>query len=151
MQSLGYKTLELLLTPLQFGIPNSRLRYYFLAKKDPLQFMHTAVDHPDRVWRHIPGQGQDWVDDRFDDSTEANLRIPCLSSYLDGPNEVPSYSIPDKVLFKWGRFFDVIYPSSRRSCCFTRGESTFLRSLRTHSSRLQDTLSSFKVQDQSYK
>lgn len=29
---------ELLLTPLQFGIPNSRLRYYLIAKRSPLKF-----------------------------------------------------------------------------------------------------------------
>ncbi|XP_048780762.1 tRNA (cytosine(38)-C(5))-methyltransferase-like isoform X2 [Ostrea edulis] len=29
---------EFLLTPLQFGIPNSRLRYYLIAKKAPLKF-----------------------------------------------------------------------------------------------------------------
>lgn len=29
---------EFLLTPLQFGIPNSRLRYYLIAKRSPLKF-----------------------------------------------------------------------------------------------------------------
>ncbi|KXN84817.1 tRNA (cytosine(38)-C(5))-methyltransferase [Leucoagaricus sp. SymC.cos] len=107
MRSLGYNTLELLLTPLQFGVPNSRLR-----------------EDIDRVWRHIPGQGKDWVDDRFDDSLDSDPNLPPtpnLSSYLDSPDATSDYSIPDKVLFKWGRLFDVIYPSSRRSCCFTRG------------------------------
>lgn len=123
MRSLGYNTLELLLTPLQFGVPNSRLRYYFLAKKAPLRFAHTTGENIDRVWRHIPGQGQDWVDDRFDDSKRpSDGHIPDLSSYLDSPDKTADYSIPDKVLFKWGRLFDVVYPSSRRSCCFTRGK-----------------------------
>jgi len=31
-------TQELLLSPTQFGIPNSRLRYYLLAKQRPLSF-----------------------------------------------------------------------------------------------------------------
>lgn len=31
-------TQELMLTPTQFGIPNSRLRYYLLAKQRPLSF-----------------------------------------------------------------------------------------------------------------
>jgi tRNA (cytosine38-C5)-methyltransferase len=123
MRSLGYTTLELLLTPLQFGVPNSRLRYYFLAKKCPLLFTHTVGEDIDRVWRHIPGRGRDWVDDRFENSLDTKFPpIPNLSSYLDSPDETSDYSIPDKVLYKWGRLFDVIYPSSRRSCCFTRGE-----------------------------
>ena len=32
LAALGYATQELLLTPLQFGVPNSRLRYYLLAR-----------------------------------------------------------------------------------------------------------------------
>ena len=35
---LGYEVQEFLLSPSQFGIPNSRLRYYLLAKRKPLQF-----------------------------------------------------------------------------------------------------------------
>lgn len=121
MRSLGYSTVELLLTPLQFGVPNSRLRYYLLAKKKPLHFLHITEEDVDRVWRHIPGQGTDWVDDRSHHSTESNPHVPSLASYLDSPDETFNYTIPDQVLFKWGRLFDIACPSSRRSCCFTRG------------------------------
>ena len=38
LKSLGYETQEFLLSPNQFGIPNSRLRFYLLAKRRPLQF-----------------------------------------------------------------------------------------------------------------
>ena len=38
LNSLGYVVQEFLLNPNQFGIPNSRLRYYLLAKKKPMQF-----------------------------------------------------------------------------------------------------------------
>lgn len=115
MASLGYTTFELLLNPLQFSIPNSRLRYYLLAKKDPLKFP-SAVEG--RVWRHIPGKGKDWVDLR---SLEQSEGVESLSHYLDedGADDVP---IPDRVLQKWGRLFDIVSPSSRRSCCFTRGQ-----------------------------
>ena len=34
----GYTHRELLLSPLQFGVPNSRLRYYLLAKLRPHKF-----------------------------------------------------------------------------------------------------------------
>ncbi|EPQ61187.1 S-adenosyl-L-methionine-dependent methyltransferase, partial [Gloeophyllum trabeum ATCC 11539] len=98
-QGLDYSALEVLLTPLQFGIPNSRLRYYCLAKLSPLRFAHMNNTSEAHVWRHIPGQGEDWKDPR--DST------------------VPA--IPDKVLMKWGHLFDIVKPSSRRTCCFTRG------------------------------
>lgn len=38
LKSLEYSVREYLLSPSQFGIPNSRLRYYLLAKRKPLQF-----------------------------------------------------------------------------------------------------------------
>jgi len=123
---------ELLLTPLQFGIPNSRLRYYLLAKVRPLEFadVHDAAH---TVWRHIPGQGADWVDSRLrTGSREEVLNDQVASSiaeirqYLDPPIEdgrSHPCAVPDRVLEKWGRLFDIILPSARRSCCFTRGYS----------------------------
>ncbi len=38
LRSLDYDIREYLLSPKQFGIPNSRLRFYLLAKRKPLQF-----------------------------------------------------------------------------------------------------------------
>ncbi|KAJ2993094.1 hypothetical protein NUW54_g7783 [Trametes sanguinea] len=98
--------IELLITPLQFGIPNSRLRYYLLAKHGPQSFAGTGGE-VDRVWRHIPGHGSDWVDTRAQSSEEATDAAVARSA--------------NKVLEKWGRLFDIVLPSSRRTCCFTRG------------------------------
>ncbi|CAH1787568.1 unnamed protein product [Owenia fusiformis] len=36
---------EFLLTPTQFGVPNSRLRYYMIAKQPPLQMNFTVQNH----------------------------------------------------------------------------------------------------------
>ena len=38
LRKLGYEIQEFLLSPAQFGVPNSRLRFYLLAKKTPLRF-----------------------------------------------------------------------------------------------------------------
>lgn len=38
LHSLEYSVQEFLLSPNQFGVPNSRLRFYLLAKRKPLQF-----------------------------------------------------------------------------------------------------------------
>lgn len=38
LKSLKYDVREFLLSPNQFGIPNSRLRFYLLARRKPLQF-----------------------------------------------------------------------------------------------------------------
>lgn len=128
LDALGYVTRELLLTPLQFGVPNSRLRYYLLAKLKPLAFADT-YGMERQILRHIPGRGCDWTDPRRlrDGSTPEELcavdadEIRC---YLDpgAPSgRTHPQTIPDNVLMKWGRLFDIILPSARRSCCFTRG------------------------------
>ncbi|KAF8967766.1 S-adenosyl-L-methionine-dependent methyltransferase [Flammula alnicola] len=124
LRSIGYTTLELLLTPLQFGIPNSRLRYYLLAKKSPLRFLDVPPERHGEVWRQIPGRGIAWSDPRLDDQAEDLSMINEIREYLDsetGEEHFRQFVIPDKVLEKWGRLFDIIKPSSHRTCCFTRG------------------------------
>jgi tRNA (cytosine38-C5)-methyltransferase len=129
LRSIGYTTLELLLTPLQFGIPNSRLRYYLLAKKRPYIFSDISPDTANVVWRQIPGQGISWSDPRLDgksktDEDTLNSIVGKISIYLDEERDeehYQRYKISDKVLEKWGRLFDIVQPSARRTCCFTRG------------------------------
>jgi tRNA (cytosine38-C5)-methyltransferase len=123
-RSVGYTTLELLLTPLQFGVPNSRLRYYFLAKKEPLQFQDVGTRERDEIFRHIPGHGLAWSDPRLEN--QPSLSEPdvdhTILDYLDDLGEgYLEYAVPDKVLEKWGRLFDIVKPSTNRTCCFTRG------------------------------
>ncbi|KAH8101609.1 S-adenosyl-L-methionine-dependent methyltransferase [Cristinia sonorae] len=123
LTALGYSCLELLLTPLQYGIPNSRLRYYLLAKIKPLSFLHTG-DDGGRVWRHIPGQGEDWSDPRLQSDLDTMSNIKPLHDFLDmamPEDTAHQLSIPEKVLEKWGRLFDIVTPFQRRTCCFTRG------------------------------
>lgn len=132
LSELGYHTFEILLTPLQFGIPNSRLRYYMLARRTP--FAHSATSS--EIHRHIPGQGAPWVDPRHGHISEeqAQSQVDELSLYLDPPHathaagsqqptqqQTHEYAIPDRVLDKWGRLFDVVLPTACRTCCFTRG------------------------------
>ena len=38
LAKVGYTYQEFVLSPNQFGVPNSRLRYYLLAKRKPLHF-----------------------------------------------------------------------------------------------------------------
>ncbi|KAF7306366.1 Dna methyltransferase [Mycena indigotica] len=108
-QQLGYTTAEFLLTPLQFGIPNSRLRYYLLAKRSPYAFRHSSQLKSGPL-HFIPGRGQ----------AEPRADVGEIREYLDEEIDEKCV-IPDKVLLKWGRLFDIVLPSSQRTCCFTRG------------------------------
>ncbi|KAI5885227.1 S-adenosyl-L-methionine-dependent methyltransferase [Schizophyllum commune H4-8] len=125
LQSMGYHCAEFLLTPLQFGIPNSRLRYYLLARRDP--FPSISSKSAASVLRYIPGHGSGpWIDPRTEGpaSSTVSFKTRCLQEFLDqnmAESIAAKYTIPDKVLVKWGWLFDIVYPSDRRTCCFTRG------------------------------
>ena len=134
LTKLGFVTRELLLTPLQFGVPNSRLRYYLLAAarprpSDSFEPFEPLID-PARILRHIPGRGADWSDARSSAATERseNDARP-LRDYLDvktkGCVQI-SHAVPERVLTKWGRLFDIVLPSATRTCCFTRGQGDLL-------------------------
>ncbi|KAJ7151682.1 S-adenosyl-L-methionine-dependent methyltransferase [Mycena filopes] len=125
LRGLGYTTAEFLLTPLQFGIPNSRLRYYLLAKRSPFSFHNLPKNSPDEALRYIPGRGSStWADRRGLVQSELDPipddDVHQVRDYLD-PEPVEGYEILDRVLLKWGRLFDIVLPSSHRTCCFTRG------------------------------
>ena len=126
LAKLGFVTRELLLTPLQFGVPNSRLRYYLLAARRPSDAFLSSVDSGG-ILRHIPGHGTEWSDARLASSSsaagsetvEGNVRP--LRDYLDRTDN-QAYPVPEHVLIKWGRLFDIVLPSAMRTCCFTRGQ-----------------------------
>ena len=48
LRKLGYEVQEFLLSPAQFGIPNSRLRFYLLAKRTPFCFPLRFSEQPCR-------------------------------------------------------------------------------------------------------
>lgn len=76
------------------------------------------------MWRHIPGRGSDWFDTRTHSAEEGSgIDITEVRNYLDDEPHVEPHphAIPEKVLEKWGRLFDIVLPSARRTCCFTRG------------------------------
>jgi len=77
-----------------------------------------------KIFRHIPGHGLAWSDPRLEN--QPSLSEPdvdhTILDYLDDLGEgYLEYAVPDKVLEKWGRLFDIVKPSTDRTCCFTRG------------------------------
>ncbi|KAH7884026.1 S-adenosyl-L-methionine-dependent methyltransferase [Phlebopus sp. FC_14] len=124
LANLGYVTAEFLLNPLQFGIPNSRLRYYLLAKVSPLKFAALDTGQSTGILDHIPETLARTPESRLlDVSSPTPTRLHSIREYLEKMDDetFAHYKVPDRVLQKWGRLFDIVLPSSTRSCCFTRG------------------------------
>ncbi|KAJ7051223.1 S-adenosyl-L-methionine-dependent methyltransferase [Mycena amicta] len=109
LHRLGYTTAEFLLTP-------PPIRYSQLASTRPPHCFKCSELLNSGPLRFIPGLAEDppWTDVRSEGATSE------IKEYLDQESD-EGCAIPDKVLNKWGRLFDIVLPSSRRTCCFTRG------------------------------
>ncbi|KAG0180308.1 tRNA (cytosine-5-)-methyltransferase [Apophysomyces sp. BC1021] len=128
LEQCDYSYQEFLLTPLQLGIPNSRMRYYLLAKLKPLQFAQAPTK---TIINHIPfslRMAEEFVDSRQTPISheqqlvsESTVAIEPVSKYLEHLDKPDIYMVPDKVLEKNGHVFDIVKPESQRSCCFTKG------------------------------
>lgn len=116
---------EFLLTPSQFGIPNSRLRYYLLAKRKPLQF---CFDTENCIMEKLPHLRKD-VESEIVKMNAKNKKLSgqnlCYSIGAVIENEA-STPVPEKVLLKYGSLFDIVTNESIKSCCFTKGYGHFV-------------------------
>jgi len=108
----GFTYREFLLSPVHFGICNSRLRYYLLAKKKPLDF--TIPLHNDIITENH------W-DDKLCERVRRVSDVLCESDV-----ESDAYLINDKQLLKGAKVLDIVTKNSERSCCFTRSYSSYL-------------------------
>lgn len=126
LNQAGFVYQEFILSPSQFGIPNSRHRYYCLVKKSPKTFKFDTTT--------IVSQSQ------LDMSIVA---IVCLfqldylpGNYSNVPFEISSilekdidhkeYALPQNILQKRAKLVDVCYSNSTRSCCFTKAYGRYL-------------------------
>ncbi|XP_021368212.1 tRNA (cytosine(38)-C(5))-methyltransferase-like isoform X1 [Mizuhopecten yessoensis] len=58
LHTCSFNFQECLLTPLQFGIPNSRLRYYLIAKRAPLKFSFKTSE---KILDTVPSFAARWL------------------------------------------------------------------------------------------
>ncbi|XP_023227423.1 tRNA (cytosine(38)-C(5))-methyltransferase-like [Centruroides sculpturatus] len=107
LNECGYVFQEFLLSPVQFGIPNSRLRYYLLAKKSPFQFCFKPSDDIFREFVDVPSS----LDDK---------KCDILQNYLECDRCTDPYLISDRILLKYAMVFDIVDASSSNCCCFTK-------------------------------
>lgn len=134
LTKMGYTFQEFLLSPKQFGIPNSRLRYYLLAKRSPLQFFNSIsfsngpCQDASVVIEFMPvKEAHDTTKSAVTDRTDHEVGSCALRPLSDfllndlSAKELEQCLVPDKVLQKYAMGLDIVQPSSTSSCCFTRG------------------------------
>ncbi|KAH0645230.1 hypothetical protein KY284_033114 [Solanum tuberosum] len=157
LEKNNFVTQEFILSPLQFGLPYSRPRYYCLAKRKPLSF---EVPEFNNQLLRTPGPllGQTestmekeqllspeyWdellqacqpVDDflvfktfgnRKDSSTYSfHANDSVKSDRSDEENDV--YFVPSSLIERWGSAMDIVYPYSKRCCCFTKSYYRYVK------------------------
>eukprot|EP01124_Arcella_intermedia_P017793 TRINITY_DN246_c0_g2_i3.p1 TRINITY_DN246_c0_g2~~TRINITY_DN246_c0_g2_i3.p1 ORF type:complete len:361 (+),score=63.37 TRINITY_DN246_c0_g2_i3:89-1084(+) len=115
----SYNYQEFLLSPTQFGLPNSRMRYFFLAKKKPEDFLDPSRNGS--VLCFIP------CCKYFDSEGRPLEGIKKIECYLEGddPN-LHSYLVPQRLLQKTSRVMDITKKSDSHSCCFTKAYGQYV-------------------------
>lgn len=104
----GFYYQEYILSPSQFGVPNSRHRYYCLAAKNSSVF-------------HLKSN-EEIITSLYKENNEAFPLLKILEENVD----FQSYEIPLKDLQKRATVLDICYRDSRRSCCFTKAYGRYL-------------------------
>ncbi|KAH8409579.1 hypothetical protein KR222_008782 [Zaprionus bogoriensis] len=105
LEEAGFYWREFILTPTQFNVPNTRHRYYCIARRHK-DFAFAAG----KLWEHMP--------EAAIDSTQPSTRQ--ISSIIE-PNAPPETLLPDDVLAKRVLVMDIIHGTQSRSMCFTKG------------------------------
>ena len=114
LTSCDYSYQEFLLTPTQFDIPNSRLRYYLLGKLKPLKFVFTTTDKPCTSLPDSCNHG-DELHNPADHPVTLSKFLQLLS--VKEENEL---LVPADVLTRYSSLLDIVGEDSTQCCCFTK-------------------------------
>ena len=110
LKKIGYKVQEFLLSPKQFGIPNSRLRYYLLARLQPLSFSVHLPTYPyqsiDIITQYLPSN--------LSDFTSIQSTASCSVLYTDTGSEYET--IPYVTAIKQSETDDALIPKIEETC-----------------------------------
>lgn len=133
LHELRYDVREQLLSPVHFGVPNSRMRYFLLARRDGACRWPPLPPAPIR-----PATEDDNGDDAAvaaadgGNGTDAAVgRAPArrIGAYLESSADATAgavLTVPVPTLLRCGRLLDVVVPASRRSCCFTKAYGRYV-------------------------
>ncbi|CAO2183354.1 unnamed protein product [Urochloa humidicola] len=137
LSSLNFNVQEFILSPLQFGVPYSRPRYFCLAKREPSQFQNVSFNNKLLRTPMCLIQTMNTTSQDSDHQTEEELGPVCkpvkdfLVKEADGGihNEtiLQDYIVPLNLIERWGNAMDIVYPESKRCCCFTKSYYRYVK------------------------
>ena len=119
LKTAGFEIQEFLVCPRQIGIPNSRLRYYLLAKRG--EKVEWSFQKSEEIIEKFDVLGENLTDMNISTVTPASL-----SDYLDDDKEMlEEVMVPEKVLAKRSKVLDIVREDGIVSCCFTAGYTRY--------------------------
>ncbi|XP_051119553.1 tRNA (cytosine(38)-C(5))-methyltransferase 2 isoform X3 [Andrographis paniculata] len=176
-------TQEFILSPLQFGVPYSRPRYFCLAKRIPVSFQNPLFNNkllrtPGPI--HGSSESTATIGEADSQAYWDKLQETCqpIKDFLESKNftsEVVSeqcsmrgnvsessnvieeetgsvdhpldqYIVPSSLVQRWGSAMDIVFPESRRCCCFTKSYFRYVKGtgslLATAPGKMKDKTSS---------
>ncbi|KAI8829491.1 S-adenosyl-L-methionine-dependent methyltransferase [Chytridium lagenaria] len=118
LTSCNYTYQGFIMNPLDFGIPNSRPRFFLLAKQSPRAFAHAPLNAlstgPSILFSAL--------------NVPPPTQIRPISDYLDADAEnEDGLSLTNGQLWKAGGGYDMVAAGDRRSCCFTKSYGNYGR------------------------
>lgn len=138
LKDLDFCYQQFILSPSMFSIPNTRHRYYLIAKRRPLYFNFPLQP---RVMESLPvplNTACSFTGTTYEKMAALNSKHKCLvqgnpktsegtcyslNHILEtnkSPNYFEQFYVPDRVLEKYAWLLDIVGPYSTRSCCFTK-------------------------------
>ncbi|KAL5559298.1 hypothetical protein UlMin_035509 [Ulmus minor] len=147
-----FVTQEFILTPLQFGVPYSRPRYFCLAKRKPFSFQNQLFDYK-LLWSPNPLFGHadktvfyehELFQENLDKLVQSCEPLECFidttsvsvddfGAQEDGKgnghdiSSLEQYFVPLNLIERWGSAMDIVYPDSKRCCCFTKSYYRYVK------------------------
>ncbi|PRP76651.1 tRNA (cytosine(38)-C(5))-methyltransferase [Planoprotostelium fungivorum] len=110
-----YQYREFLLNPTQYRIPNSRLRYYMVAKLLPQPFLD---QNDGSILYAVPGDSRCAIEESEDCHT--------IDNYLEDIPVDSELRVPVDTIKRYGLVSDLVRPKSRRTNCFTKNYAAYM-------------------------
>lgn len=105
LKKSGFEYQEFLLSPTEIGVPNTRNRYYCLARRnEPFSFK------TDTILERLPN--------RTDENKCPSIEMAIPS--VNGDEDFSAYLLPDDLLSKRAWLLDITHPISTNTRCFTK-------------------------------